>query len=146
VLTTLQQINLIFFTLKFVILQSPPPTKIKHKFRRLAISAGRQKREAPHTAASPCQAVRRQEQPGYSYCTPTASSKTFLSSHKNFTLFSPAAAPFSESAYTLTLPSNSRVNMRQKTAVAREQLCVHVVFPETTQHAIMEETFSVRCM
>jgi hypothetical protein len=30
------------------------------------------------------------------------------------------------------------------TTVARDQLCGHVVSPATREHAIMEETFSVR--
>jgi hypothetical protein len=41
------------------------------------------------------------------------------------------------------LPSNSCVNRPNTTAVAREQLCGHVS-AETREHAIMEETFSLR--
>jgi hypothetical protein len=42
------------------------------------------------------------------------------------------------------LTSNGCVNRGQYTDVVKEQLCGHVVSPATREHAIMEETFSVR--
>jgi hypothetical protein len=38
---------------------------------------------------------------------------------------------------------NRCVNGDSTTAVAREQICEHVVFLATEEHAIMEATFSV---
>jgi hypothetical protein len=50
--------------------------------------------------------------------------------------------PCSRYCDVVALPSNSN----STTAAAKEQLCGHIGSPATREHAIMEETFSVRLL